>query len=80
MNPYTEPDEIPAEEPITLVSYAAEGWRTEVYLEHAAVGGPLPAMPLFLRPDRYVSVPLEYQTAWRGMPPFWRDVLEHGHE
>ena len=78
MNPHTEPYELPAEEPVTLASYAAEGWRTEVYLEHAAVGAPLPAMPLFLRPDRYVSAPLDgtYQTAWRGMPPFWRDVLE----
>ena len=49
-----------------------------MYLEHLAVGAALPAMPLFLRPDRYVDVPLEptYQTAYRGMPAFWRDVLE----
>ena len=35
-------------------------------------------MPLFLRPDRYVNVPLEptYQAAYQGMPAFWRDVLE----
>jgi hypothetical protein len=35
-------------------------------------------MPLFLRPDRYVFVPLEptYQAAYRSMPPFWRNVLE----
>jgi hypothetical protein len=35
-------------------------------------------MALFLRPDRYVQVPLEptYQAAFRGMPAFWRDVLE----
>ena len=59
--------EAPAEEPVTLASYATEVWRTEVYLEHAAIGSPLPAMPLFLRPDRYVSVLLDatYQTAWR---------------
>jgi hypothetical protein len=35
-------------------------------------------MPLFLRPDRYVNVPLEstYQAAYRGLPAFWQDVLE----
>jgi hypothetical protein len=35
-------------------------------------------MALFLRPDRYVDVPLEatYLAAYRGMPAFWRDVLE----
>lgn len=40
----------------------------------------LPEMPLFLRRDRYINAPLEstYQAAWRGMPAFWRDVLE-GH-
>jgi hypothetical protein len=42
------------------------------------VGATLREMPLFLRPDRYVNVPLEptYQGAYRGMPAFWRDVLE----
>ena len=50
----------------------------EVYLEHVAVGAALPEMPLFLRLDRHVNVPLEptYQAAYRGMPAFWRDVLE----
>jgi len=49
-----------------------------VYLEHFAVGTALPEMPLFLRPDRYINVPLEptYQAAYRGMPAFWKDVLE----
>jgi hypothetical protein len=50
----------------------------DIYLEHLAVGAVLPDMPLFLCPDRYVSVPLEatYQIAYRGMPAFWRDALE----
>jgi hypothetical protein len=41
---------------------------------HAA----LPEMPLFLRRERYVNLPLEptYQAAYRGVPAFWRDVLE----
>ena len=39
---------------------------------------PLSEMPLFLSSGRYINVPLEptYQEAYRGMPGFWRDVLE----
>ena len=72
-----EPYDLPADEPLTLAGYAA-GPRVDIYLEHLAVGAALPEMPLFLRPDRYVNVPLEatYQAAYRGMPAFWRDVLE----
>ena len=69
--------ELPSAEPLTLASYAA-GSPVEIYLDHVAVGAPLPEMPLFLRPDRYVNVPLEptYEAAFLGMPAFWRDVLE----
>lgn len=74
---FEEPYDLPAEEPLTLASYVA-GLSVDAYLEHAAVGAGLPAMPLFLRPDRYVDVPLEatYQEAYRGFPAFWREVLE----
>ena len=69
--------ELPGAEPLTLASYAA-GPQVEIYLEHVAVGAALPEMPLFLRPDRYVNVPLEpaYVAAYRGLPAFWRAVLE----
>jgi len=72
-----EPYDLPADEPLTLASYAA-GTQVEIYLEHLAVGAALPEMPLFLTPDRYINVPLEatYHEAYRGMPAFWRDVLE----
>jgi hypothetical protein len=72
-----DPYDLPTDEPLTLAAYAA-GPRIEIYLEHLAVGAPLPEMPLFLRPDRYVNAPLEltYESASRGMPAFWRDVLE----
>ena len=72
-----EPYDPPAEEPLTVAGYAA-GPEVDVFLEHVAVGVPLPDMPLFLRPDRYVMAPLEatYQTAYRGMPAFWREVIE----
>jgi hypothetical protein len=72
-----EPYLVPAKEVLTLASYVA-GPDPEAYLEHLAVGSPLAEMPLFLNPDRYINVPLEsaYLTAFRGLPKFWRDVLE----
>lgn len=72
-----EPYDLPADAPLTLAAYAA-GPQVDIYLEHIAVGDRLPAMPLFLRPDRYVNVPLEptQQAAYAGMPAFWREVLE----
>jgi Protein of unknown function (DUF4058) len=69
--------ELPAGKPLTLASYDA-GPPVQAYLEHLAVGAPLAEMPLFLRPDRYINVPLEptYDATYRGTPAFWRDVLE----
>lgn len=74
---WDEPYDLPADKPLTLASYAA-GPQVEIYLEHLAAGASLPEMPLFLSFDRYVNVPLEatYQEAYRGMPAFWRDVIE----
>jgi hypothetical protein len=79
LDPSEEPYDVPADEPATLASYAA-GPMVEIYLEHVAVGASLPEKPLFLRPDRYINVPLEptYQAAYVGMPAFWRGVLERG--
>jgi hypothetical protein len=69
----------PPDEPVSLVSYAA-GPSVEVFMEHAPLGAALPDMPLFLRPNRYIVVPLDatYQAAFRGMPAYWRDLLESG--
>ena len=77
LNSLAEPYDLPPTEPLTLASYVAEP-PFEIYLEHLAVGSPLPEMPLFLTSERYVNVPLEttYQAAYRGMPAFWREVLE----
>jgi hypothetical protein len=69
--------DLPADQSLTLASYCA-GPRVEVYLQHIALGALLPEMPMFLRPDRYIHVPLEptYVAAYRGLPEFWRNVLE----
>src|SRR5262249_53927456 len=74
-----QPFDVPADEPATLASYAV-GEVVEIYVEHVAFGAFLPDMALFLRPDRYISVPLEptYHVAYAGMPAFWRGILERG--
>jgi hypothetical protein len=45
---------------------------------HAAVGDALPDMPLFLEPQKAVTVPLEatYNAAFAEVPRRWRQVLE----
>lgn len=77
LEPEGESYDLPADAPLTLASYAA-GPGVEMYIEHLAIGAPLPDMPLFLSPDRYVNVTLEQTSAaaYAGMPRFWRDVLE----
>src|SRR5947209_12375567 len=67
---------LPADKPLTCVAYVG-GPGAEAFIELVAVGDALPDMPLFLTPEVYVSVPLEatYQSAWREMPAFWREVL-----
>lgn len=66
----------PADQPLTLVAYECD-LLTRAYIEPAAVGQPLPAMPLFLEPNGCVMVPLEetYTTAFDVMPQRWRSVL-----
>ncbi len=72
-DPYLLPDG----EPLTLASYVANR-MPEAYLEHLAVASTLAEMPLFLKLDRYINLPLEstYMTAYNGMPARWRRVLE----
>jgi hypothetical protein len=73
------PYDLPLHKPLTLVSYVA-GEKVDAYIEHLAVGAAIPDMPLFLKADRYVTVPLEstYAAAYAGVPSVWRDVLERG--
>ncbi|MFO0926949.1 MAG: DUF4058 family protein [Gemmataceae bacterium] len=68
----------PADAALTVVSYAWDGEEPRAYIEPTAAGRSLIDMPLFLTAERYVNVPLEatYQTAYRGMPQVWREVLE----
>jgi hypothetical protein len=72
-----EPYAQPPEKPLTLAAYAA-GAKTFAYIEPVAVGDPLPDMPVFLTPARYVPCPLEdtYKTAWDQFPTPLKAPLE----
>jgi hypothetical protein len=69
--------EQPPDTPLTLAAYDA-GPSKVAYVEPVAVGDVLPAMPLFLAPEQYISTPLEstYLAAYNGMPRYYRNILE----
>jgi hypothetical protein len=73
------PDEppFPADKPLLVAAYVAEP-APEAYAEPLAVGDNLPDGPLFLEPGWHINVPLEatYHQAYRGVPEYWRGVLE----
>lgn len=72
------PDPFSTDKPLTLAAYAAGSTGCEAFVEPLAVGDPLPDMPLFLAPDRYVSVPLgaTYEAAWASFPNPLRPLVE----
>jgi hypothetical protein len=67
----------PSDKPLTLVAYTG-GLTDTAYVQPLAVGETLPEMPLFLTAEDYVNVPLEmtYQSAYQGVPQFYRELLE----
>ena len=69
--------QLPEGNPLTFVSYSA-GPTPIAYLNHPAVGAEIPNLPLFLTAERYVTLPLgtTYDTTYRGVPAFWREVIE----
>ncbi|MFO0850620.1 MAG: DUF4058 family protein [Gemmataceae bacterium] len=72
-----EPFELPAEKPLTIAAYSA-GPEKVAYVEPVGVGDPLPDMPIFLTPDRYVPCPLEttYMASWAVFPAALKGPLE----
>lgn len=73
----SEDYEPPPDKPLILAAYMALP-IVEVEYEPLAVGDQLPDGPLYLQKDWFVNVPLEatYQAAYRGVPAYWRGVLE----
>jgi hypothetical protein len=72
-----EPFTLPADRRLTAAAYSA-GAEVVAYVEALAVGDPLPDMPIFLTPDRYVPCPLEatYQATWDVFPAVLKGPLE----
>jgi hypothetical protein len=64
-----EPFVLPPDKPCTMVSYQTRPGLT-AYIEPVGLGDPLPDMPLFLKDDFYVDVPLEstYMDTVRAVP------------
>ncbi len=63
----------------TLATYCLTVPRQiDMFVKHLEADLPLPEMPIYLSPKHFVNVPLEptYERAWKGMPAFWRDVVE----
>lgn len=67
---------LPEDRRLTLAAYECAG-TTRATIEPIAVGDALPDMPLFLKPNGCVMVPLEatYTTAFDCLPGRWREVL-----
>ena len=67
----------PAGKPLCVAGYRA-GQNRRAYADPLGVGDPLPNVPLFLSPDRYVPLPLgpSYRRAKIVLGTFWADVLE----
>jgi hypothetical protein len=61
---------------LTAVAYTG-GAVVEVFVEHFAVGEPIPQMPLFLTRENYIQVPLEapYMAAWEDVPLRYQETL-----
>jgi Protein of unknown function (DUF4058) len=74
---HSVPFHLPPEKPLTFVAYECD-LTTRAYIEPLGVGDTLPNMPLFLRPNGCLKIPLEatYQTAFAEIPRRWRDVLQ----
>lgn len=69
--------DLPPDKPLRLASYDAGPPRV-TYFDPVAVGDALPSIPLFLKPEVYVPVPLEttYQATWKGFPTVLKRLLE----
>jgi hypothetical protein len=70
---------LPKDQPLTLTSFESRRHEpVEAWIEHFALGDTLIDMPLFLREEFYVNVPLQatYDLSFDGMPEVYRAILE----
>ena len=68
---------MPPDKPLTVAAYS-DGEPKKAIVEPVAVGSPLPSLPIFLNPRRYVPTPLEmtYQTTWGKCPDALKDAVD----
>jgi len=73
-----EAEPLPEGKDRVAVSYECLDGGVRGYVEPIGLGEPLPDMPIFLRPDGCVMVPLEktYSSAFSTVPARWRRVIE----
>jgi hypothetical protein len=73
-----EPFQLPTDRPLTIASYQTSPIKT-AWVEPLAAGQLLPTMPLFLRDQYYVNLPLEdsYQQTWDVLPKELKRMIEH---
>ena len=76
------PTETDIETPLCFASYrsmlAEDGDLQEAFVTPLSVGAELPSMPVFLSPEKYVTVPLgeTYDRAWEATPADIRAALQ----
>jgi hypothetical protein len=72
--------ELPPDQRLTIAAYQAEPIKT-AWVEPIAVSSPLPTMPLFLRGEFYVDLPLEpsYMETWSVLPRELKRLVEACH-
>jgi hypothetical protein len=72
-----QPFQLPPDRPLTIAAYQAEPTKT-AWVEPIAVGSPLPTMPLFLKGEFYIDLPLEpsYMETWNVLPRELKRLVE----
>lgn len=65
------------EQPLTAVAYTSGIDLVDAFVNHFAVGEPIPETPLFLTRENFIRVPLEatYMAAWDDVPPQYQEIL-----
>jgi hypothetical protein len=73
----TEEYTLSRERPLTAVAYTSGVKLVDAFVNHLAVGEPIPEMPLFLTRENFIRVPLEatYMAAWDDVPPQYQEIL-----
>ncbi len=74
----TEEYKLGRERPLTAVAYTSGADLVDAFVNHFAVGEPIPEMPLFLTREHFIRVPLEatYMAAWEDVPPQYQEILQ----